>query len=179
MYNFQSRWVRVLEHPKDKTSIDSTLMDLGLIIPGNFKSRLVLSLPLARCSRTTQTWMLNPRIMNNVHKASWILSYNATWMYNQNRKRMWLAHNSSLYVGLCSCWDGPAVRPDLSYQEFRFFMTWVGLYVIPFLFFNVSILQVGFGTASWLFVLHRTVSDIYGARYTRMLWRLAYMIFRE
>jgi hypothetical protein len=27
-------------------------------------------------------------------------------------------------------------------------------------FFNASILQVGFGTASWVFVLQRTVSDV-------------------
>ena len=44
------------------------------------------------------------------------------------------------------------------------------------IFQNISILQVGLGAASWLFVLLRTVSDIYA----RLLWRLVYtMMFRE
>ena len=46
-------------------------------------------------------------------------------------------------------------------------------------FFNISILQVGLGPASWVFVSLRMVSDVYGARDTRLLWRLAYMAYRE
>ena len=43
------------------------------------------------------------------------------------------------------------------------------------IFQNISILQVGLGAASWLFVLLRTVSYIYA----RLLWRLVYTMFRE
>ena len=39
---------------------------------------VVLNLPLAKCSRIPQTWMLTPQITNNVYKASWILLYYAT-----------------------------------------------------------------------------------------------------
>ena len=51
-------------------------------------------------------------------------------------------------------------------------------------FFNISILiimnlKVGLGAVSWVFVLLRTVSDVYGALKIKMLWRLAYMMFRE
>jgi hypothetical protein len=35
---------------------------------------------------------------------------------------------------------------------------------------DISIIQIGLGAASWMFVLLRTVRDIYA----RLLWRLAY-----
>lgn len=85
-------------NPRGENSIDK-----DLTIPGRFGVlSFILNLPLTRCPRTTQTWMLNPQVMINVYKASWILSYNVTWMYQQNRKRMWLAYSFSRYVGLCS-----------------------------------------------------------------------------
>jgi hypothetical protein len=41
--------------------------------------------------------------------------------------------------------------------------------------FSSSLLQVGLGEASWVIVLQRMVSDIYA----RLMWRLAYTMFRE
>ena len=42
-------------------------------------------------------------------------------------------------------------------------------------FSNITIPQIGLGAASWVIILTCSVSDVC----TRLLWRLAYMTFRE
>jgi hypothetical protein len=56
-------------------------------------------------------------------------------------------------------WINGSTGPLLPRIQIFYNASWPLCYSFDY-FFNVSILQVGFGTASWVFVLQRTVSDI-------------------